>query len=231
MNALHHQDGTKPAIKLQSIDNSYVNSFLIELQEKGAAGLAAKLTESGLSIGALSNGKSLTIAPVGLIDDDIRAALKAGKAALLAWLNTPAANDAKPQNEEKRVGTQCPPSKTTAELSEISGVHGDGCWPHGVAWNTAEVTLYLKRLDHLHNQGIRHQQAEALAQTLLERDRTGDERRLCLECDHHHHNGRCVNAVAAGLTLDRKPFADVKHLHLTLQRCKGFRPDGCSGCK
>ena len=61
--------------------------------------------------------------------------------------------------------------------------------------------------------------AERLADSLVNRDRDDDDRRLCLECRHLHGAGpyRCGNARAAGVHADL-----ARDLVLILQRCHGY---------
>ena len=63
------------------------------------------------------------------------------------------------------------------------------------------------------------QDAERLADRLVNRDRDSDDRRLCLECRHLHGAGpyRCGNARAAGVHADL-----ARDLVLILQRCHGY---------
>lgn len=93
-------------------------------------------------------------------------------------------------------------------------------WPNSPAMNHAEVDTFTVRLDRFIDQGLILPLAEALADRLVNRDRVGDDRRLCLECIHLQGLGRwrCANAAQA----DVAPAALAPALVLMLQRCAGF---------
>lgn len=86
-------------------------------------------------------------------------------------------------------------------------------WPHSSAMNTAELDTFTARLARFTDKGMNLDDAEKLADSLVTRDREGDDRRLCLECVHlaGHSLGamRCGNWRRAGLVV-------------LLQRCDGF---------
>lgn len=95
------------------------------------------------------------------------------------------------------------------------------CWPASPAMNSGEIDLFLKRLERFTDKGLIVPAAEALADKLVQRDREGDDRRLCLECAYLQgfNYWRCGNwqtaeVVRAGLVPD---------LVMMLQRCPGFR--------
>jgi len=58
------------------------------------------------------------------------------------------------------------------------------CWPHSDAMNTDEIRVFQGRLVRFTAWGLSHEEANQLADKLVARDREGDDRRLCLECDH-----------------------------------------------
>ena len=60
-------------------------------------------------------------------------------------------------------------------------------------------------------------EAEHLAERLVQRDRDGDDRRLCIEC-RHYRPGRCGNHGCAGLQVPELG----RDLAAMLQRCPGF---------
>lgn len=82
--------------------------------------------------------------------------------------------------------------------------------------DTAEARCQARR-ERLLRWGWPATEAEALAQRLARRDRSGDVRVSCTEC-RHHQPGRCGNHHAAGL---RVP-ALSKDLAGLLQTCPGF---------
>lgn len=94
-------------------------------------------------------------------------------------------------------------------------------WPHTQAMNPGEVEAFTARLVRFADKGLHHSDAERLADVLVTRDREGDDRRLCLECNHLQGHGRwrCGNWQAANVARDGL----VREVVLMLQRCPGFR--------
>ncbi len=92
-------------------------------------------------------------------------------------------------------------------------------WPHSSAMNGQELDTLMARQALFCQRGAAPQDAERLADRLVNRDRDDDDRRLCLECRHLRGAGpyRCGNARAAGLHADL-----ARGLVLTLQRCHGY---------
>jgi hypothetical protein len=92
-------------------------------------------------------------------------------------------------------------------------------WPHSSAMNGQELDTLMARQALFCQRGAAPQDAERLADSLVNRDRDDDDRRLCLECRHLHGAGpyRCGNARAAGVHADL-----ARDLVLTLQRCHGY---------
>lgn len=94
-------------------------------------------------------------------------------------------------------------------------------WPHTTAMNSAEIYTFNARVQLFIRRGIGGIEAEGLADGLVIRDRDGDDRRLCLECQHLRGGGTsraCNQWRAAGLGAAGIP-ADMVML---LQRCDGF---------
>ena len=91
-------------------------------------------------------------------------------------------------------------------------------WPHSSAMNGQELDTLMARQDLFCQRAASTQDAERLADRLVNRDRSSDDRRLCLECLHLRGEGpyRCGNARAAGVHADL-----ARDLVLTLQRCHG----------
>ena len=87
-----------------------------------------------------------------------------------------------------------------------------------VAWTDADIARFTARRDRLTRWGYPTTDAEALAERLTLRDRSGDERVSCTECAHYRP-GRCGNHRAARLYC-----AEVGlDLAALLQRCPGFQ--------
>lgn len=102
-----------------------------------------------------------------------------------------------------------------------------GCWPHGDGWTDAEIDRFTGRVLRLQNLGGDLLKAEGMAETLLQRDRDGDDRRMCAECSNL--SGRqCRNAQGAELGLPSHRTADVSPIRFMLQRCAGYRTCGPS---
>lgn len=93
------------------------------------------------------------------------------------------------------------------------------CWPHSEGMNAVEIDTFTARLARFTDKGLTLANAEQQADSLVNRDRSSDDRRLCLECRHLRGEGpyRCGNARAAGLHADL-----ARDLVLTLQRCHGY---------
>ena len=107
------------------------------------------------------------------------------------------------------------------------------CWPHGDAMNAAEVTTFEARLNLFGACRLELKEAEAMADRLALRDRDGDERRLCFECQHlqvqpeNHWRAwpelRCGNWQAAGLCVFARDAGLSQAFARQLQRCDGFK--------
>ena len=92
------------------------------------------------------------------------------------------------------------------------------CWPHSAAMTGAEIDRMVSRVERFVARGVDLIEATALADKLVLRDRDGDDRRLCLECDHLRPGERCgvrtVADVSGGRLIDALP---------NLQRCNQFK--------
>lgn len=87
----------------------------------------------------------------------------------------------------------------------------------GVAWTDDDIAQFLARRARLVRWGWSMAEAEAMAERLTVRDRSGDDRATCPECSHYRP-GRCANHRRAGLWA-----AEVgRDLASLLQRCPGF---------
>lgn len=75
------------------------------------------------------------------------------------------------------------------------------------------------RISMLQRRGLTEAQAERTADMLADRDASGDDRRLCLECKNLQRSGGCLGAQQGRIpnTLRRhEPVRDI------LQRCEAF---------
>lgn len=102
-------------------------------------------------------------------------------------------------------------------------------WPNGTAMNTAEIDTFTQRATVFNRRAMPSVEAEALAYKLVNRDRDGDDRRLCLECAHltgsqpgawSRGGWRCSQWQQAGMGATGVPAGLV----MVLQRCDGFKP-------
>ncbi len=91
------------------------------------------------------------------------------------------------------------------------------CWPRSAAMNGAEIDTFTARLACFTDRGLSLSDAEVLADKLVLRDRDGDERRLCLECENLSRR-RCSQWQQAGIG---GPEVSVDLVGV-LQRCAGF---------
>ena len=103
------------------------------------------------------------------------------------------------------------PSSASPYLSKAGA---DRC--HTPAWSEAEMFTFTTRSAKFVRIGLRPD-ADHLAELLTLRDRDGDDRRLCFECQHYRP-GRCGNHASAGL---QAPDLS-RGLAGLLQRCPGF---------
>lgn len=96
------------------------------------------------------------------------------------------------------------------------------CWPHSSAMNGAEIDTFTARLARFTDKGLSLEDAERLADKLVIRDREGDDRRVCLECVHLRHGGRCGNWQAAGVSIRARDAQVPGDFTTMLQRCDGL---------
>lgn len=108
--------------------------------------------------------------------------------------------------------------------NEVTADPDRWCWPHGSAMNTAEIDAFTARLARFTDKGLTLNDAEALADKLVQRDREMDDRRICMECVHLQDAGRwrCSNTVMAGISLHTADTQLPSSLTHQLQRCAGF---------
>ena len=123
---------------------------------------------------------------------------------------------------EKFTAPQQPPA------NEATSDPDRWCWPHSSAMSTAEIDAFTVRLARFTDKGLSLDDAEALADKLVVRDRERDNRRLCLECVHLSGfapaSWRCGNWQAAGIAIRPHDTQLPAELVVQLQRCGGFTP-------
>lgn len=94
------------------------------------------------------------------------------------------------------------------------------CYPHTEAMNGSELALMTRRLATFARLGLSVDEAERMADKLMQRDRDPqDDRHTCMECQHCQH-GRCSNSPSAWL---QHPVL-AQDYALELKRCSGFAP-------
>lgn len=100
-------------------------------------------------------------------------------------------------------------------------------WPHSEAMTVAEIDTFTARLARFTDKGLSLEDAEALADKLVKRDRELDDRRLCLECVHlaGHSAGlwACRNWQQAEVATNARNAGLSAALVYQLQRCNGFK--------
>ena len=115
-----------------------------------------------------------------------------------------------------------------AEPANALAKHFDRwCWPNSSAMNTSEIEVFTQRAHQFNQRGLAQHDAEKLADQLVSRDREGDDRRLCLECEHfgRPRAWRCQQWQRAGLGAKEVPAELIQQL----QRCQAFKPAPISG--
>ncbi len=88
--------------------------------------------------------------------------------------------------------------------------------------NGAEIDTFTARLARFTDKGLSLIDAESLADKLVIRDREGDDRRVCVECAHLRHGGRCGNWQEAGIAIRARDNQLPGDFTAMLQRCGGF---------
>lgn len=154
----------------------------------GARDLLASL--AGIGVTVTAEADRLVIRPASKLTDTMRGALRAAKPEVLALLAAGQPTHARAYMADAFAGT----------------------------WTDDDIAHFTERRARLLRWGWAEADAEAMAERLVIRDRSGDDRASCIEC-HHHRPGRCGNHRAAGL---QSP--DLGHdLAAMLQRCPGHQ--------
>lgn len=178
------------------------------------------LRDAGLSI-ALTPERGLKVAPASRLTPELRDVIRASKHLLIDLLD--AANDPQPFDREA-----WPERAAIAEYDgglsrqDAEALADASCWPHGTAMNGPEIDTFTARLARFADKGLILADAERLADKLVHRDRDGDDRRVCLECVHLRHGGRCSNWRAAGVATNAMDARLPGDFTTILQRCDGF---------
>jgi hypothetical protein len=86
-------------------------------------------------------------------------------------------------------------------------------WPHEAA-DDAELHTMAQRCERFERLGLPYEEAGRLADTLLLRDRSGDDRRVCAECQHLRGRPGAWRCPAPG--------GMAAPMVQQLQRCQGF---------
>lgn len=86
-----------------------------------------------------------------------------------------------------------------------------------VAWTDADIARFLDRRARLIRWGWPEPEAEKLAECLVRRDRSADDRSACVECQHYRP-GRCGNHCNTSLHSGEVG----RDLASMLQRCPSF---------
>jgi hypothetical protein len=93
-------------------------------------------------------------------------------------------------------------------------------WPNSSTMNTSEIEVFAQRAHQFNQRGLAQHDAEKLADQLVNRDREGDDRHLCLECGNFYRAGawRCSQWQRAGLGAREVSAVLIQQL----QRCQAF---------
>ena len=123
----------------------------------------------------------------------------------------------------------CPPQAANDKSAMVRSVHaqpagnpylttaqGDEC--HFGGWDDNEIDLFTARAERFAAAG--RKDAEHLAERLTLRDRQGDDRRMCLECQHLERTGRCAAARRGAIAGADRRMEPVQNI---LTRCEAFR--------
>ena len=118
-------------------------------------------------------------------------------------------------------GAACPAFTCKMPTAAVDRPHrltnDEAGWCYASCWDKAEIAAFTARTERFALLG--RADADDLAERLTQRDRDGDDRRLCLECTWLGDTGRCL-AAATG----RIPGADrrLEPVQTILQRCDAF---------
>ena len=82
--------------------------------------------------------------------------------------------------------------------------------------NESEIKRYTKRMEVFVREGLGQEESELLAHQMYLRDKEGDDRRLCFECDKYNNKTSHCTFYKDSRGMTYKP------LRFTLQRCDEF---------
>lgn len=180
----------------------------------GAPDLIQGLSRAGISLSVLPSG-DLSVKPASKLTDGQRAAIKAHKAEIVQALQAPA-----PAFDRDGGMSRSQAETMAADICGGEPLKPDRhCWPHTEAMNTREIDLFMRRVDWFTRRGVNPVKAERLGDKLVQRDRDGDDRRMCLECAGLDSKGRCTPAQRGRIEGVHGLLEPVQHV---LHRCEGF---------
>ena len=170
----------------------------------GAVDLLAHLQCAGFAL-RVEAGK-LVVSPSSALTDEGRLSIRQHRDALIGVLSG--------EHDKPAIAAEKPsqprPHKLTRE--QLLAAHAE-------PWGEAVIARFQARTAVIQRHGFAEQDAEDLAEHLHWRDADGDDRVLCVECQHHRP-GRCGNHRMAGPATFSLPAS----WSTTLQRCPGFQP-------
>ena len=170
------------------------------------------LTDAGLKLRA--DGERLIVTPASALTNSLRGLIRQNKAVLL----TLPAKAAERSMAPTTIAMSAPAGEDTGSAPPV--VDADRwCWPHSGAMNSIELDTFAMRTRLFISRGMGGDEAAALADQLVKRDRDGDDRRLCLECSWLHDKGRCI---AAGNGRLGNAYRRLEPVAASLQSCPAF---------
>lgn len=120
----------------------------------------------------------------------------------------------------ERVRDRAPDGESDTKRAPCPRVTGDNHQAEArAAMSDAEVDRFMARVVRFVDRGLELGQAESIADALVLRDREGDDRRMCIECQHYTSTRSCGRAWTAGLGA-----SGPGELAFRLQRCHAFGP-------
>lgn len=191
----------------------------------GAFDILHHLRERGLTVEPGEPGR-LIVRPASKLTDDLRERIRAHKAELIDLLAAnKAAAPARPGTPSatpcaiatgQRAREQRPPRDDVPWLTpeQVRAVIG---------WDDADIAQAGRYMRQAGRHGFDLDLAERITDHLMLRDRQLDDRRMCIECSHLDHAGRCGTARAGRLVGAGRDLQPVKAV---LMRCPGFNLKG-----
>lgn len=146
----------------------------------------------GITVSPLPGG-NLLVKPAARLTDTDRDAIRAHKPALVDLL--------------QRQSPTTAPGALPAEIRALIGL------------DDAEIERIGRYIEQARRHGFGLDDAEALADRLLLRDRLGADVRMCIECRHLERSGRCAAARSGRVVGAGRELQPVR---AELHRCAGF---------